>query len=46
MNPDAKKIMISGYDLINEEFAKYLGVDVFLNKPTTFEDIEGIIKNA
>ena len=43
-NPEARKIMISGYDLIEEGFAKDLGVDLFLNKPILFEQIEKIIK--
>ena len=45
-NPEAKKIMISGYDLINEDFAKNLGVDIFLNKPISLEAVEEIIKNG
>lgn len=44
-NPQAKKIMISGYALIKEDFAQYLGIDAFLRKPITFEDIEKIMKN-
>lgn len=43
-NPGAKKIMISGYDLINEDFAKGLGVDAFLGKPIPLEDLEKILK--
>ena len=39
-NPESKKVMISGYELINEDFAKDLGVDKFLTKPVSFEDIE------
>lgn len=44
-NPEAKKIMISGYDLIAEDFAKDLGVDVFLRKPFSLKDAERLIKN-
>jgi len=39
-NPQARKIMISGYDLVNEEFAKYLGIDIFLRKPFSLKDTE------
>jgi len=39
-NPEAKKIMISGYLFINEDFVKDLGVDLFLRKPITLEEIK------
>jgi len=42
-NPEAKRVMISGYGYIEENFAKQLDVDIFLNKPVTLKDIEGII---
>ena len=45
-NPQAKKIMISGYDLINEDFAKDLGVDIFLHKPFSLETVREIVENA
>lgn len=45
-NPGAKKIMISGYEAINEEFAKDLGVDKFLRKPFSLETIKEIIKSG
>lgn len=45
-NPQAKKIMISGYDLINEDFAKDSGVDVFLRKPFSLEAIKEVVENA
>ncbi|MCX5698450.1 MAG: response regulator [Candidatus Omnitrophica bacterium] len=45
-SPQAKKIMISGYDLINEDFAKGLGVDIFLRKPFSLESIQEAIENA
>ncbi|MGD0336032.1 MAG: response regulator [Candidatus Omnitrophota bacterium] len=45
-NPQAKKIMISGYDLINEDFAKDLGVDIFLRKPFSLDTIKEIVENA
>lgn len=42
-NPEAKKIMVSGYDLIRKDFAKDLGVDAFLRKPITFKEIDQIL---
>ena len=45
-NANAKKVMISGYDLINEEFVKNLGVDLLLRKPISMEKIEELIKNG
>ena len=45
-NPQAKKIMISGYDLINEDFAKDFGVDIFLRKPLSLETVQEIVENA
>lgn len=44
-NPKAKKIMISGYDSINGDFAKDLGIDIFLSKPISVKDIEEVIKD-
>jgi two-component system, OmpR family, response regulator len=43
-NPESKKIMISGYALIDEDFAKDLGVDTFLRKPFDLEDIEKLME--
>ena len=45
-NPQAKKIMISGYDLINADFVQGLGVDVFLRKPFSLEEAMGVITNG
>jgi len=45
-NPEAKKVMISGYDLINEGFAKDAGVDIFLRKPFSLETIKEVVENA
>lgn len=42
-NPAAKAIMISGYDLINAEFARDLKVDMFLTKPISLKDIEAVL---
>lgn len=43
-NPKSKKIMISGYELMNEDFAKDLGVDIFLTKPISLEKLEEIVR--
>ncbi|MFH1414379.1 MAG: response regulator [Candidatus Omnitrophota bacterium] len=46
-SPGAKMIMISGYELINEDLAKELGIDLFIRKPFSLEKImKEIIKNA
>lgn len=45
-NPSAKKIMVSGYNLVNEDFAKNLGVDQFLVKPVSLEEAERITQNG
>jgi len=45
-NLKAMKIMISGYDLINEDFAKDSGVDIFLRKPISLETVKEIVENA
>ena len=42
-NPDAKKVMISGYDLIDDEFAAASGIDMFLRKPFSLKDVEKAI---
>jgi len=42
-NPHAKKIMISGYEGIDERFAKEIGVDTFLSKPVALKDLERAI---
>ncbi|OGX15112.1 MAG: hypothetical protein A2166_00635 [Omnitrophica WOR_2 bacterium RBG_13_41_10] len=44
-NPQAKKIMISGYDLINAEFAKDAGVDIFLPKPFSLDAVQEILED-
>ena len=47
-NPRAKKIMISGYEGIDDLFARKLGVDAFMTKPFPLEKlvsaIEGVVK--
>ena len=45
-SPVAKKIMVSGYTLLTEEFAKFAGVDLFLSKPVGVETIKNIIKDS
>lgn len=42
-NPHAKKIMISGYEGIDERFAKEIGIDIFLSKPIALKEVEKII---
>lgn len=43
-NPGAKKIMMSGYELVDERFAKQAGVDVFLRKPVSLDMIRKILE--
>ncbi len=43
-NPTSRKIMVSGYELINEDFAESLGVDLFLRKPISLSQIEEILR--
>lgn len=43
-NPESRKIMVSGYELMNEDFAKDLGVDIFLKKPISLEELGEIIR--
>lgn len=43
-NPNAKKVMISGYEGIDEKFAKEIGIDAFLSKPVVLKELEGVIK--
>ena len=45
-NPGAKAIMVSGYDLINEDFSRNLGVDIFLTKPISLEAVKEIVENG
>jgi len=45
-NPEAKKIMISGYKFLNENFLKAIGVDLFLSKPVRLDTIRDIIKDS
>jgi len=45
-SPGAKKIMISGYDLLNRNFIKSIGVDLFLSKPIKLETIRDIIEDS
>ncbi len=41
-NPQARKIMVSGYDCLTEKFAKAVGADIFLPKPVTLGDLRKI----
>ena len=45
-NPEAGKVMISGYDLMDEPFARQLGVDMFLAKPVSLASIDAAIEKA
>lgn len=45
-NPSAKKVMISGYEDINADFAKSIGVDIFLAKPIQMREIERIVNDG
>ncbi len=43
-NPQAQKIMISGYDGINKEFTDALNIDLFFKKPISLEDIQRVVE--
>jgi len=43
-SPGAKKIMISGYTHLTENFVKSIGVDLFLSKPVDVKTLKNIIK--
>lgn len=45
-NPEAKRILISGYDLVDDKIVKDIGVDAFLRKPFVVEDLGAIVKNG
>ena len=45
-NPEAKKVMISGYELIDEDVAKDFGIDEFLRKPISQEDVVRLINEG
>ncbi len=45
-NPEAKKILISGYDLVDEEIVNDMGVDAFLRKPFILEDLVAVLKKG
>jgi DNA-binding NtrC family response regulator len=42
-NPEAKIIMISGYEDIDQNFAKTCGIDEFLKKPFSIKEIDRIL---
>ena len=42
-NPKTVCVMVSGYELIDENFAKMAGVDIFLCKPIALKSIADII---
>jgi len=43
-NPVARKIMISGYGHMNEEFITMLDIDQFLSKPIRLETLREIVE--
>lgn len=43
-NPGARKVMISGYEGIDEKFAEEIGVDIFLSKPIALGNLEKVIR--
>ena len=45
-NPVAKKVMITGYEHIDEHFSKEVGIDLLLTKPVSLKQIKEIIDNA
>jgi CheY-like chemotaxis protein len=42
-NIKTKVVMVTGYEEISESFAKAFGVDAYLTKPVTVEDVENVI---
>lgn len=42
----AKKILISGYDLLNDDMIKGMEVDAFLRKPFVLSDLRAIIQES
>lgn len=40
----SKIIMMTGYDPIDEGFAKAVGVDVYIKKPISLKEVENIIR--
>ena len=42
-NPEAKRIMISAYEEIDEHFTKAIGVDLFLKKPFSLRAVEEVL---
>ena len=45
-NLEAKKIMITGYGVVDEDFINQFGIDVFLSKPIYIKDIERVVQNG
>ena len=43
-NPEAKAIMISGYDGIDEGFAKTIDIEHFIQKPVSLEAVKKAIE--
>jgi DNA-binding NtrC family response regulator len=45
-NPKAKKILITGYDLVDEKFKNVLELDALLKKPVKLSDLFKIIEKS
>ncbi|MFH1202311.1 MAG: response regulator [Candidatus Omnitrophota bacterium] len=43
-NPNAKKFMITGYDLVTDKFPQYLELDGMFRKPLSLEDLYKVIE--
>lgn len=43
MPRQGRKVMISGYDLIDEDFLRNLDINFFLKKPFSFDEIKAIM---
>ncbi|MEW6009360.1 MAG: response regulator [Candidatus Omnitrophota bacterium] len=43
-NPKAKRILVSGYDLVDEKFKNLLELDALIKKPVKLEALYEIIK--
>ncbi len=43
---DAKKIMVTGYGVVDEDFINQFGIDVFLSKPVYIKDIERVVRDG
>lgn len=44
-NPQAKKILVTGYDLVDEKFKGLLELDALIRKPVKVNDLYSLIKD-